>query len=75
MPLAYVEPEVIVEHKGVSVYHTYKNGYMDARMTFWYKLDIEENGEQFDIRELPNYSSGLTHNAIIKQAIEVGYLK
>lgn len=77
MPQAWVEPELFITHNGVSVYHTYKDGNMDAgRLECHYTTDIcEEYSYEFDIRDLPSYQPETEHAEIIKSAIEMGEIK
>src|SRR5687767_11600243 len=69
---SFVDPELFLEHKGVEVYHIYKNDDVaQGRREFWYTLSPlcgEDNcsdercGDtcvmQFDVRDLPNYEHG-----------------
>ena len=50
----WVEPEVFLEHNGVTVYHTYRDDDFDQGANwYWFRLDQEENDEgKFDIRDL-----------------------
>ena len=50
----WVEPEVFLEHSGVTVYHTYKDDDIEQGASwYWFRLDQEENDEgEFDIRDL-----------------------
>lgn len=58
MPYVWTEPEAVVDHQGVQVYHTY-NG--EHASQYWYTtLDSDddygsplEDGGQFDVRDLP----------------------
>ncbi len=77
MPQAWVEPELFITHNGVSVYHTYKDGCMDAgRLEYHYTTDIcEEDSYEFDIRDLPFYQPETEHAETIKKAIEMGEIK
>ena len=73
MPYIWTEPELFVEHQGVSVYHVYKDGYWDCGCrVYWYTTDITEQAEPFDIRDLPSFRQDGDHYAILKQAIECG---
>lgn len=38
MPYLFVEPELVVEHKGVSIYRAYKNDDASEPLTFWFAL-------------------------------------
>ena len=50
----WVEPEVFLEHNGVTVYHTYRDDDIDQGANwYWFRLDQEENDEgKFYIRDL-----------------------
>jgi len=56
----WVDPEVFLEHKGITIYHIYKNDNIDqGERTYHYTTDIEE-GERgdsaFDVRDLDNWT-------------------
>jgi hypothetical protein len=73
MPYIWTEPELVLEHQSVSVYHVYKDGHWDCgcRM-FLYTTDITEQAEHLDIRDLPSFRHGEDHVAILRLAIERG---
>lgn len=50
----WVEPEVFLEHNGVTVYHTYKDDdFEQGANWYWFRLDQEEDDEgKFDIRDV-----------------------
>jgi hypothetical protein len=85
MPTGYYEPEEFMEHNGVTIYHAYKDGDMDRRLTYWYNASGSEEPEyEFDIRELPggcnlDQSSGLVAEesikAVIRAALDAGLIK
>ena len=53
MPKLLVPPEVALEHAGKTIYHSYKDGDIDGRMTYWFNTDFAEGEEfEFDVREL-----------------------
>lgn len=73
MPYVWTEPELALEHRGVSVYHVYRNEFMDSgRREYWYTTDVTENQGGFDIRDLDCYKEGLKHEDVLKLAIEGG---
>lgn len=76
MPYAWVEPGLYLEHQGVSVYHVYRNDFMDAgAYEYQYTVDIQERCEgQFDIRDLAAYRPGEDHQDILRRAIGAGEL-
>jgi hypothetical protein len=73
MPYIWTEPELVLEHQDVSVYHVYKNEYWDCGCReFLYTTDITEQAEPFDIRGLPSFQHGEDHTVILRLAIERG---
>ena len=56
----WVDPEVFMEHEGVTIYHTYKDcEFTKGELTYWFttnELDAEEDFH-FDVRELRLYAS------------------
>ena len=63
MPYDWVEPEKFMEHRGLTVYHIYRNdSYADGTSDYWYTFSIQgcetdSHGEEgtFDVRDLPKY--------------------
>jgi hypothetical protein len=55
----YVEPDVFLEHNGVTVYHAYEDGSYYERYTYHFTTDPEgEDGDdefEFDVRDLPGF--------------------
>lgn len=78
MPYDWVEPEVFVTYKGVTVYHVYKNDYVqEGRRAHWFTTDIggSEDGDYcFDVRALDTYRPGISYKTIIRDAIDNGLL-
>ena len=79
----WVEPEVFLEHNGVTVYHTYRDDDIDQGAN-WFLFTLREDGgedkDAFDIRDvdpLNLYKSGLdeTRRAVLRHAIDNGLLK
>jgi hypothetical protein len=79
----WIEPELALEHAGVSIYHTYKNDDYDrGRTTWWFTTDTgcgDDPDFYFDVRMLPAPESGpslddhpkyLAHNAA--RSVELG---
>lgn len=52
MPVRWVEPEFFMEHRGVRVYHAYKDDDSETPLEFWYLAATGKNIE-FDVRDLP----------------------
>lgn len=48
----WVPPELFMTHNGVNVFHAYKDGSFDDRLDYWYTLDAQDNGSNFDVRDL-----------------------
>lgn len=56
MPYTWVENERYLSHKGITVYHVYRNDYANERRAYHFTLDPwggEEDDGTFDVRELP----------------------
>ncbi len=85
MPYAWVEPEVVMEHAGVTIYHIDKDDHLEGgARVYWYGTrpgcsdDGSEDGE-FDVRDLPgeedaSYDEEGGQRAIIRAAIDAGLL-
>lgn len=77
MPREWVPPEEFVSHKGISIFHVYKDDEMqNGPREFWYTTsenDGEGSGFEFDVRNLPDYDSS-DHEGTVKKAIEAGLL-
>lgn len=78
MPLEYVGPEVFVEHGGVTVYHLYKNDFVDqGRRGYWFATC--ENGSdnaphggphgEFDVRSLSTTVTSCDTDARVMEAV------
>ena len=82
----WVEPEVFLEHEGVTVYHTYKDDDFEQGAR-WYWFTLQEVGGEdegaFDIRGLDTdnlLANRPPHNsdprrAVLRNAIDKGLLK
>jgi len=77
MPMSWEPPEIFVEHKGVIIFHVYKDDEMqNGQREYWYTTSEsggEGSGFEFDVRELPEYDS-TDHEGTVKKAIEAGLL-
>lgn len=77
MPTTWTEPETVIEHNGVKVYHTYKGG--ECVSEYWYttvETDDDIDGESaFDIRDLDVDIDSSEHVDILRAAIVAGLLK
>jgi len=75
MPMQWVEPELFFEHDGIRVYHAYKEGDWQNRLSYHYTLDpCDEEGGVFDVRTLPGYEEEADHRRLIATAIDSGWL-
>ena len=85
MPYEWVDPELLLEHEGVAIYHTYDDQSMVS--SYWYTTDPSDcnyksqeiGGEaQFDVRDLPNLGLAVdertNHVLIIEHAIRQGLI-
>lgn len=73
--LTWVEPEVVLTHNGVTIYHTYKNDEVDqGQMQFWFTTDGFSDVDEFkfDVRDLPAKSNP---EETLRHAIDAGILK
>lgn len=53
----WVPPEIFLSRKGVDVYHAYKDDDVsNGALTYWYTLYPDEDGKDFDVRELPTWA-------------------
>ena len=63
----------------IPVFHTYKNGNIKNRMTYWYTFDeSEDEDNEFDIRELPNWSEhphGTSFDVLLQDALDRGLVR
>lgn len=72
----YVPAEIALEHKGVTVYHTYKNDDVNQPRRD-YGFSVEEDShedEAFDVRDFKAYINGLDPIENLKLAIDAGEL-
>jgi len=71
MPYIWTEPDEMISHLGVTVYHVYKDGFWErGAYEFHYTTDVTENELDFDIRGLISYRPDEDHTDILKRAIE-----
>jgi hypothetical protein len=74
MPWESVEREIALQHNGVTVYHAYKDGYLDHPLTYWFALSSEDEADEFDVRDLAVEQSD-DIEGMLKAAIEAGLLE
>ena len=77
MPYGWVDPDVALFHRGVTVWYTYRNDSMDeCRREYWYTINetaSEDDGRcegVFDIRDLAAYVNVREHDDILQEAID-----
>lgn len=80
----WVEPEVFIEHNGVTVYRVYKNDNLDEGVrSYWFTVDPENtnadetshgDGGSFDVRHLGGYVNDDSILPVIRAAIDNGRL-
>jgi hypothetical protein len=71
-------PDKFLTHKGLAIFHAYKDEVSDNRLSYWYCTSgdaLPNSVYEFDVRELPNYREGDEHETIICEAIDAGYLE
>jgi len=80
MPLGWIDPEVALVHRGVPIYHTYKDDDIENRMEYWYSFYVASETEAFDVRNLVadgrdgDVTKEDERQKIIRLAIEQGAL-
>jgi hypothetical protein len=84
MPYDYVEAEMLLEFRGVKVYHIYKNDMVDnGRHKYWYGIAPwchEGDREMFDVRDIartmnmPEPVTVLDITTVILRAINRGVI-
>lgn len=76
MPYRFVENEVMVSYRGITIYHIYRNNYEDAGWReYWYTKEpfgCEEDDDAFDVRDLPGYDSSIAAAANLVNMISTG---
>ena len=77
MPFKWVPPRKFMSHNGVTVYHTYRHGYINEPSTFWYTTNgsDDDDTKDFDIRDLGEYRLDVNHKTILHMAINNGAIK
>jgi len=72
----WVEPEVAVTHKGVTVYHTYKADEVGNKLGYWFTTSPEtrEERDDFDVRDITGWNKKSNAIAMLKTAIDNGWL-
>lgn len=75
----WVAPDVLLTHKGVTIYHIYKNDDSENRIRCFEYGWVEDCSDydtctSFDVRELPNPAGHVEHARIIRDAIDAGII-
>lgn len=80
--ITWVEPELLLEHNGVRVYHSYDDNEVDEPLHYWYRVlnevtEEEEINNTFDfcVKSLSTYDKTKSFPDAIKEAIDKGELK
>jgi len=81
----WVEPELFLDHKGVKVYHSYRNDdYGDGPLEYWFQVQLTDDTEgtteddmhEFDVRDLATFKASPSVESsgyqAIQQAIDKG---
>lgn len=63
----WMDSEVVLEHKGVTIYRTYNDDNYDEPSIYWFTTQKAEPGDHrspvdFDVRELRNYDAHIEHH-------------
>jgi len=78
----HVEPEVFMQHKGITIYHVYSDDDVDCGKRDWcfgYREDCTDDGfGTFDVEKLPDYDDACDTDeqvqAVIRKAVDAGIL-
>ncbi|OMF64817.1 hypothetical protein, partial [Paenibacillus glucanolyticus] len=75
MPLTWVDPAILVQYRGLTVYYTYKNDDINNQSEVWFSLN-DDGTDAFDVRDLPvpDYISEMDYKKIVMNAIDQGNL-
>ena len=72
MPYAWVDPELVLNYKGIRIYNTYKNDDMACgAYEFWFTQHMD-SANQFDIRNFDCYDANLSTEDNLRRAIDAG---
>ena len=82
MPMTWTEPELYLEHGGVTVHRIYRDDCIDSGcLVYWYGWSVRSTPDDkcFDVRDLPNPNSfGMSSDtgcrAVMRLAIDNGIL-
>lgn len=68
----WCEPERVLGYKGISIYRTYLNEDAARPSKYVYSCDLKENLDTFDIRDLTTYNDKISHQEVLRRAIDIG---
>lgn len=75
----WIEPDTLIEHNGITIFHTYEEGDYEDVNTYWYCASVDgvyEHGAEFDVRHLSTWSDDAPDiPGAIKAAIDSGEIK
>lgn len=54
MPMIWIEPEVYLQHNGVTVYRAYKDADGERPLDNWFTTAQDDPDYEFDVRDLPD---------------------
>ncbi len=86
MPLAFVPAEPVLTHRGLMVFHVYRDEDINSPRDYWYALypdndpeAAEDDRYEFDVRELPPFEGWdghalAHHRTLLRHAIDAGTL-
>ena len=75
----WVEPELFLDHKGVKVYHSYRDDdYGNGRWEYWFQVQLTDDTEgtteddvhEFDVRDLATFKASPSAESAAYQAIQ-----
>ena len=80
MPFGWIDPDVFMTYRDVTIYHVYRHDdYDEGVREYYYTTDIHGGDSDapcsFDVRELSTYADELSHEEIIRRAIELNELE
>lgn len=80
MPFGWIDPDVFMTYRDVTIYHVYRHDdYDEGVRQYSYTTDmLGGDGDDpcsFDVRELSTYAVELSHEEIIRKAIDLNELE
>jgi len=78
MPVGFFYPEIFLKHEGITLYHIYKNDNQTEGISstqYGYSPYCSAEGlDCLDVKDLLNYQEDLSHEVMLKEAIEKGWI-